>query len=178
MYFLKYLDVLIRPSFEGVNRLFVLPFNNNTGRTNHRTVFLPKAVIKISPRAFPIWPSLATGVLIGPLITPWLSLSSPVESAKIKAINDNLYLGMTLSGLHGAKPRWRQQDSSLQQSNAISSNALTYMYNSFANSQVSTNCNFAGDSRTYYISYMYLRRFLLVTSTKHQPKDFFAAIFR
>ena len=42
----EYLDYLIGPSFEGVNRLFVLSFENNAHRTRHREYFLPKVEIK------------------------------------------------------------------------------------------------------------------------------------
>ena len=42
----RYLDYLINPSFQGVNRLFVLPFENENGRTSHSTYYLPKVEIK------------------------------------------------------------------------------------------------------------------------------------
>ena len=41
-----YLDYLINPSFEGVNRLFVLSFENTTDRIVHRKYFLPTVEIK------------------------------------------------------------------------------------------------------------------------------------
>ena len=40
------LNYLINPSFQGVNRLFVLPFENENGRTSHSTYYLPKIEIK------------------------------------------------------------------------------------------------------------------------------------
>ena len=42
----RYLDYLINPSFQGVNRLFVLPFENEKSRTSHCTYYLPKVEIK------------------------------------------------------------------------------------------------------------------------------------
>ena len=42
----QYLDYLIGPSFQGVNRLFVLSFKNNAHRPNYRQYFLPNATIK------------------------------------------------------------------------------------------------------------------------------------
>ena len=41
-----YLDYLIDPSFQGVNRLFVLSYENITDRTVHTEYFLPKVEIK------------------------------------------------------------------------------------------------------------------------------------
>ena len=41
-----YLNYLINPSFQGVNRLFVLSFENEDGRTSHSTYYLPKVEIK------------------------------------------------------------------------------------------------------------------------------------
>ena len=41
----KHTNYLINPSFQGVNRLFVLPFENENGRTSHST-YLPKVEIK------------------------------------------------------------------------------------------------------------------------------------
>ena len=41
-----YLDYLINPSFEGVNRLFVLSFENTADRIVHRKYFLPTVEIK------------------------------------------------------------------------------------------------------------------------------------
>ena len=42
----RYLNYLINPSFQGVNRLFVLSFENEDGRTSHSTYYLPKVEIK------------------------------------------------------------------------------------------------------------------------------------
>ena len=42
----RYLNHLINPSFQGVNRLFVLSFENENGRTSHSTYYLPKVEIK------------------------------------------------------------------------------------------------------------------------------------
>ena len=42
----RYLDYLIDPGFQGVNRLFVLSFENNTGRTSYKEYFLPKIEVK------------------------------------------------------------------------------------------------------------------------------------
>ena len=42
----RYLDYLINPSFQGVNRLFVLSFENENDRTSHSTYYLPKVEIK------------------------------------------------------------------------------------------------------------------------------------
>ena len=42
----RYLNYLINPSFQGVNILFVLPFENENGRTSHSTYYLPKVEIK------------------------------------------------------------------------------------------------------------------------------------
>ena len=42
----RYLNYLINPSFQGVNRLFVLSFENENGRTSHSTYYLPKVEIK------------------------------------------------------------------------------------------------------------------------------------
>ena len=42
----RYLDYLIDPSFQGVNRLFVLSFLDGTVRTEYRTYFLPNVQIK------------------------------------------------------------------------------------------------------------------------------------
>ena len=41
-----YFNVLIDPSFLGVNRLFVLPFNANDGRIGHSRYHLPTAKVK------------------------------------------------------------------------------------------------------------------------------------
>ena len=42
----RYLNPLINPSFQGVNRLFVLSFENEDDRTSHSTYYLPKVEIK------------------------------------------------------------------------------------------------------------------------------------
>ena len=42
----RYLDFLINPSFQGVNRLFVLSFENNSGRTSYTRYHLPLVNIK------------------------------------------------------------------------------------------------------------------------------------
>ena len=42
----RYLNHLINPSFQGVNRLFVLSFENEDERTSHSTYYLPKVEIK------------------------------------------------------------------------------------------------------------------------------------
>ena len=42
----KYLDFLIDPSFQGVNRLFVLSFKNEEDRKVHTGYLLPKTEIK------------------------------------------------------------------------------------------------------------------------------------
>ena len=40
------LNHLINPIFQGVNRLFVLSFENENGRTSHSAYYLPKVEIK------------------------------------------------------------------------------------------------------------------------------------
>ena len=42
----RYLNYLINRSFQGVNRLFVVYFENENGRTSHSTYYLPKVEIK------------------------------------------------------------------------------------------------------------------------------------
>ena len=42
----RYLNHLINPSFQGVNRLFVLSFENEDNRTSHSTYYLPEVEIK------------------------------------------------------------------------------------------------------------------------------------
>ena len=42
----RYLNYLINPSFQGVNRLFVLSFENENDRTSHSTYYLLKVEIK------------------------------------------------------------------------------------------------------------------------------------
>ena len=37
---------MVEPSFRGVNRLFVLAFENDTDRTSHSTCYLPNVEIK------------------------------------------------------------------------------------------------------------------------------------
>ena len=41
-----YLDYLIDPSFQGVNRLYVLSIENNTDRTVHSKYYFPTVGIK------------------------------------------------------------------------------------------------------------------------------------
>ena len=40
------LNQLLEPSFQGVNRLFVLAFENNAQRTSNKTYYLPNVDIK------------------------------------------------------------------------------------------------------------------------------------
>ena len=40
------LNYLIKPSFQGVNRVFILAFENDTQRTSHSGYYLPKVGIK------------------------------------------------------------------------------------------------------------------------------------
>ena len=42
----RYLNYLINPSFQGVNRLFALSFENENDRISHSTYYLPKVEIK------------------------------------------------------------------------------------------------------------------------------------
>ena len=42
----RYLDFLIDPSFQGVNRLFVLSFKDDDGRQSHKQYYLPTVEIK------------------------------------------------------------------------------------------------------------------------------------
>ena len=42
----SYLNYMIDPSFQGVNSLFVLSFENENDRTSHSTYYLPKVEIK------------------------------------------------------------------------------------------------------------------------------------
>ena len=42
----RYLNHLVDPSFQGVNKLFVLSFENENDRTSHSTYYLPKVEIK------------------------------------------------------------------------------------------------------------------------------------
>ena len=42
----RYLDYLIDPSFQKVNRLFVLPFKDDDGRQSHDQYYLPTVEIK------------------------------------------------------------------------------------------------------------------------------------
>ena len=43
----RYLNYLVDASFQGVNRLFLLPFENDNDRTSHSTYYLPKVKNKI-----------------------------------------------------------------------------------------------------------------------------------
>ena len=42
----RYLDYLIDTSFQGVNRLFVLSFENNTDQASYKRHYLPSVEIK------------------------------------------------------------------------------------------------------------------------------------
>ena len=42
----QYLNHLVDPSFQGVNRIFVLSFENENGSTSHSEYYLPKVEIK------------------------------------------------------------------------------------------------------------------------------------
>ena len=42
----QYFDILIEPSFQGVNRVFVLTFNASNSRIGHSRYFLPTGKIK------------------------------------------------------------------------------------------------------------------------------------
>ena len=42
----RYINHLINPSFQGVNRLFLLSFENEKGRRSHSAYYLPKVEIK------------------------------------------------------------------------------------------------------------------------------------
>ena len=42
----RYLDYLIGPSFQGVNRLFVFSFKDDDGRESHKQYYLPTVEIK------------------------------------------------------------------------------------------------------------------------------------
>ena len=42
----QYLDYLVDPSLQGVNRFFVLSFEDNAQRTKHSGYFLPKVEMK------------------------------------------------------------------------------------------------------------------------------------
>ena len=42
----RYLSHLVNPRFQGVNRLFVLSFENENDRISHSTYYLPKVEIK------------------------------------------------------------------------------------------------------------------------------------
>ena len=42
----RYLNHLINPSFQEVNRLFLLSFENENNRTSHSTYYLPKVELK------------------------------------------------------------------------------------------------------------------------------------
>ena len=44
----RYLNYLINPRFQEVNRLFVLSFENENDRTSHTTYYLPRVEIKIT----------------------------------------------------------------------------------------------------------------------------------
>ena len=42
----QYLDFLVDPSFQGVNRIFVLPFANETQQTSYKQYYLPTREIR------------------------------------------------------------------------------------------------------------------------------------
>ena len=42
----RYLDFLIGPTFQGVNRLFLLSFENDNGRDSHKQYYLPTVEIR------------------------------------------------------------------------------------------------------------------------------------
>ena len=42
----QYLDYLVHPSFQCVNRLFVLSFENNSGRASYKRYYLPQLEIR------------------------------------------------------------------------------------------------------------------------------------
>ena len=42
----RYLDYLVHPSFQCVNRLFVLSFENNSGRASYKRYYLPQLEIR------------------------------------------------------------------------------------------------------------------------------------
>ena len=42
----RYLNDLVDPGFQGVNRIFVLSFENENGRTSHSEYYFPKVEIK------------------------------------------------------------------------------------------------------------------------------------
>ena len=42
----RYLNHLINPSFQGINRIYVLSFENENHRASHATYYLPKIEIK------------------------------------------------------------------------------------------------------------------------------------
>ena len=42
----RYLNHLVNPNFQGVNRLFVLSFENDDDRISHSNYYLPKVEIK------------------------------------------------------------------------------------------------------------------------------------
>ena len=48
----RYLNHLINPSFQGVNRLFVLSFENENDRTSHSTYYLPKDIPWLMVKTF------------------------------------------------------------------------------------------------------------------------------
>ena len=42
----SYLNPLVDPSFQGINRLFILPFENEDDRESHSNYYLPKVKVK------------------------------------------------------------------------------------------------------------------------------------
>ena len=49
----QYLNYLIDPSFQGVNKPFVLSFEDNRARAGYTRYFLPKVKIKLSQKEQP-----------------------------------------------------------------------------------------------------------------------------
>ena len=45
-YFSQFLNHLVDPSFQGLNRLFVLSFKSPNGRTSYSEYYLPKVQMK------------------------------------------------------------------------------------------------------------------------------------
>ena len=57
----RYLNHLINPSFQGVNRLFVLSFENENDRTSHSNYYLPKLSINSELKTYENIRKIATG---------------------------------------------------------------------------------------------------------------------
>ena len=56
----RYFNHLVNPSFQGVNKLFVLSFENKDDRTSHSTYYLPKVEIK----DYMLWLTVKTFLII------------------------------------------------------------------------------------------------------------------